>query len=201
MRCFEVEGFQPNPVMKRIEEQTHYEILQVSPKATAKEIQKAYEHVRETLGRDSSAAGSSFQDQDIGAVWAAVEEAHRVLSDDGLRKEYHRLHCIGEAAEPGGEGDSRLSFTEITVDVKDEVFQGRTLRQIREGMGINLRTVSEETRISLRVLEWIEEEAFEKLPPLVYLKSFLKAYARLLGLDAQKVIGDYLTRFAQKKKK
>jgi cytoskeletal protein RodZ len=50
-------------------------------------------------------------------------------------------------------------------------------------------------------LEWIEEEAFEKLPALVYLKGFLKSYAQSLGLDPQKVVEEYLRLIEESKKK
>jgi cytoskeleton protein RodZ len=53
----------------------------------------------------------------------------------------------------------------------------------------------------MKTLEWIEEEAFEKLPPLVYLKGFLKSYAQSLGLDPQKVIEEYIRFMEESKKK
>ena len=186
--------------MKRIEEQTLYEILEITPQATPKEIQKAYEHAKETFSQDSPAVYSLFQDQDLDAIRSAVEEAYRVLMDEKLRKQYNQAQHLEEAEGPRDE-DSRLSFTEISVDVAGENFRGKGLRQHRESMGIDLKKISEETRINPRVLGWIEEEAVEHLPPLVYLKGFLKSYAKSLGLDSQKVIEDYLTLFEEKKKK
>jgi len=79
--------------------------------------------------------------------------------------------------------------------------RGKTLKQVRERMGVELPTISEETRISIKILEWIEEEAFEKLPALVYLKGFLKSYAQSLGLDPQKVIEEYIRLMGESKKK
>ena len=71
-------------------------------------------------------------------------------------------------------------------------YRGRTLKQIRERMGIGLEEVSSETRVSLKILQFIEEEAFDKLPALVYLKGFLKSYAQSLGLDPARVVDGYL---------
>ena len=68
-------------------------------------------------------------------------------------------------------------------------------------MGVELQTISKETKINIKVLEWIEEEAFEKLPALVYLKGFLKSYAQSLGLDPQKVIEEYMRLMEESKKK
>ena len=67
-------------------------------------------------------------------------------------------------------------------------------------MGVELQTVSKETKINIKILEWIEEETFEKLPALVYLKGFLKSYAQSLGLDPQKVTEEYI-RFVEESKK
>jgi cytoskeletal protein RodZ len=75
------------------------------------------------------------------------------------------------------------------------------LKQIRERMGVDLKTVSVETKISLKILQWIEEENAEQLPALVYLKGFLKGYAQCLGLDPGKVIEDYLNSLGPGKKK
>lgn len=46
--------------MKRIEEQTCYEILEVAPDATSREIQQAYEHAKETFQNDSVAFNISL---------------------------------------------------------------------------------------------------------------------------------------------
>jgi DnaJ-class molecular chaperone len=49
--------------MKGIEEQTCYEVLEVSPTATVKEIQRAYERAKETFHTDSLAIYSLFSEQ------------------------------------------------------------------------------------------------------------------------------------------
>ena len=72
------------------------------------------------------------------------------------------------------------------------VYRGHTLRQIRERCGINLKTVSSQTRITPKIRESVEEETLDKLPPEVYLKGFLRAYAQCLGLAPKKVIDGYL---------
>jgi flagellar biosynthesis protein FlhG len=68
-------------------------------------------------------------------------------------------------------------------------------------MGIDLKAISKKTKINKKILEWIEEEAVENLPALVYLKGFLKGYAQSLDLDPQKVVEEYLQFLSQKKKK
>ena len=197
--------------MKRIEEQTYYEILEVSPTATIKEIQMAYERAKETFHSDSLAVYSLFSEEEIHKIQATIEEAHRVLIDEALRKHYDQSHFQTSGKEkwdrpPEEQGISKekkdsLSFSDLSFDDSEVVYRGKTLKQIRERMGVDLKIISAETKINVKILEWIEEENEEKLPTLVYLKGFLRSYAQSLGLDPQKVIEGYLEFISERKKK
>jgi flagellar biosynthesis protein FlhG len=199
--------------MKRIEEQTYYEILEVAPDATNREIQQAYEHAKETYQNDSVAVYSLFSEKEMERIQAVIEEAHRVLMDETSRRNYNQTHLsslnlkwprsekIPETPESPMEKKTYLPFSEISVDLGEGPYRGKMLKQIREKMGVDLKTIFMETRISLRILEWIEEENVGQLPAQVYLKGFLKGYAQCLGLDPKKVIEDYLNSLGPAKKK
>jgi DnaJ-class molecular chaperone len=197
--------------MKRIEEQTYYEILEVGPNATAKEIQRAYERAKETFHADSLAIYSLFSEEETNKIQTAIEEAYRVLMDEALRKNYDQSYLrnhVGEKRETplGAQGIPRerkdsLSFTNLSINTGEVAYGGKILKQIRERVSIELKTISAETKISIKILEWIEEETLEKLPPLVYLKGFLKGYAQSLDLDPQKVVDGYLQSISESKKK
>jgi cytoskeleton protein RodZ len=64
---------------------------------------------------------------------------------------------------------------------------GKYLKAKRESQGISLREVADATRIREAVLRAIEEDHYEDLPHL-YIKSFLSAYAKYLGLDPTDVM-------------
>jgi len=143
---------------------------------------------------------------------AAVGEDYQVSIDENLRKNYDQAHLsagltlsasntLHEVPESPAERKSYLPFSEISVDIGEGPYRGKMLAQIRERMGIDVRAISAETRISLKMLEWIEAEDFERLPAQVYLKGFLKGYAECLGLDPKKVIEDYLEAMGSTKKK
>jgi DnaJ-class molecular chaperone len=197
--------------MRGIEDQTYYEILEVSQTATAKEIQRAYEHAKETFRPDSLAVYSLFSEEEVREIQEAVEEAYRILMDEALRRSYDQSHFQivgGEPAEKPSDAQevfkgkkTALSFTGLSINVEVELYRGETLKQVRERMGVELQTISKETKINIRILEAIEEEAFEKLPALVYLKGFLKSYAQSLGLNPQKVIEDYVHFMEEPKRK
>lgn len=197
--------------MKGIKDQTYYEILEVSATATTKEIERAYEHAKETFHADSMAVYSLFSDKEVKEIEEAIEEAYRVLMDESSRRSYDQTHSRTMGEQPpekssevqvaSRERRAPLSFTDLSFNAEAEHYRGRELKQVRERMGVELQTVSKETKISLKILESLEEENFEKLPALVYLKGFLKSYAQSLGLDPQKVVEGYLQSMGESKKK
>jgi hypothetical protein len=69
---------------------------------------------------------------------------------------------------------------------------GEKLRKLREQRGIELDAISNTTKISTRMLRALEDEHFDQLPGGVFNKGFVRAYARLVGLDEEEAIADYL---------
>lgn len=68
---------------------------------------------------------------------------------------------------------------------------GEKLRQAREGRGISISEVSEQTRISSQYLECIENDDYKPLPGGIFNKGFVKSYARFIGFDEQEAMSDY----------
>lgn len=68
---------------------------------------------------------------------------------------------------------------------------GRALRSARERRGKNIEEAGRETRVRTDYLEALEREAFHELGSDVYVRSFLRSYAKYLGLNHEKVVGAY----------
>ncbi|MEW5976807.1 MAG: RodZ domain-containing protein [Acidobacteriota bacterium] len=68
---------------------------------------------------------------------------------------------------------------------------GANLKRERELRGISLDEIARETKISVRMLEYLEADRFDQLPPGLFRKSFIKSYAAYIGMDEEKVIQDY----------
>ena len=68
---------------------------------------------------------------------------------------------------------------------------GEKLRLARETRGIALREISEQTRISMRYLEAIENDDYRHLPGGIFNRSFIRAYAKFIGYDEQEAMEDY----------
>ncbi|GAU09447.1 hypothetical protein DPF_2173 [Desulfoplanes formicivorans] len=69
---------------------------------------------------------------------------------------------------------------------------GEMFRSARENAGLSLDQVNEKTKISLYVLESLERGEGARLPHPVYTKGFIRSYAKLLGLDTDMVVQEYL---------
>jgi cytoskeletal protein RodZ len=68
---------------------------------------------------------------------------------------------------------------------------GKHLKTGRELQNLSIEEASKLTKIRGRFLKAIEEDRYELLPPGLYLRGFLAAYARCLGLDPNDVVLRY----------
>jgi len=68
---------------------------------------------------------------------------------------------------------------------------GEELRRERELRGIGLEEIAEETNIGIRFLEAIDSDQLEVIPGDFYRRASLKAYARYLGIDADRILATY----------
>jgi cytoskeletal protein RodZ len=68
---------------------------------------------------------------------------------------------------------------------------GEKLRLAREARGIALREISEQTRISIRYLEAIEADDYKRLPGGIFNRSFIRAYAKFVGVEEHSALEDY----------
>lgn len=66
---------------------------------------------------------------------------------------------------------------------------GQELRRLRESAGLSLRDISTETKISMRILQAMEDGAFRHLPDKVFSKNFVQQYAQTIGFDEDKLTG------------
>ena len=75
--------------------------------------------------------------------------------------------------------------------VKESLSFGQYLQAVRLEKKISLEEVSEETRIGLDILKLIEKEDHENLPAEVFVKGFLRAYARAIAADGEEAVRRY----------
>jgi transcriptional regulator with XRE-family HTH domain len=69
----------------------------------------------------------------------------------------------------------------------DTTTLGAYLRAERERRGIALRAISEDTKVSLPLLEGLESDDISRWPGGIFRRAFVRAYAESVGLDPDEV--------------
>lgn len=68
---------------------------------------------------------------------------------------------------------------------------GERLRNAREARGLTLTAAETLTRIRAVYLQALEEERFDRLPGRMYIRGFLRTYAKVLGLNPDELTHAY----------
>jgi len=68
---------------------------------------------------------------------------------------------------------------------------GLYLKHERELRGVALEEIAETTKIHIRFLEALEENNFDNMPGEVFVKGFIRSYAKVIGFDPQEMVNAY----------
>ncbi|WP_157314610.1 RodZ domain-containing protein [Chitinibacter sp. GC72] len=68
---------------------------------------------------------------------------------------------------------------------------GRQLRAAREACGLSIDDVAGQLKLAHRQIEALESEAFDELPSNLFIRGFVRNYARLVSIDAAPLL-EYL---------
>jgi curved DNA-binding protein CbpA len=198
--------------MKTLAEMSHYEVLEVGPDAGPDELERAYRLARATYAEDSLAVYSIFGEEDSSALRERIELAYRVLADTQERTVYDTSLgsevaredeikialdlAVEDEAVPHAPPEIMREVTEFDAfDEDDESrIDGAWLRRFRLRVGVEIERIAAITKINPTYLRFIEDEKFEDLPAPVYVRGFVSAYARCIGLDPERVVSGYMER-------
>jgi curved DNA-binding protein CbpA len=207
--------------MKRLIEQNFYELLGVEFDASSFEINRAYKENYQLYHEDSLISYSLFSREEREEILSKLDEAFSTLVDEQKRSRYDQslIECgiLKEGTKSqnsrrtmGRISDSNHSRNNTILAIRSElramvssniviqeilthdILRGKDLKRIREELGVSLETVTEMTKIRTIFLHAIEEDESEKAPSGMFLKSYVRAYAQSIGLDADSVAIRYL---------
>lgn len=95
--------------------------------------------------------------------------------------------------------DTNASFKINEFDKMTDSSIGQILKSTREKLGFSLDDVAQKTYIKTHYLHALEEDRFEMLPAYVYTVGYIRTYARLLNIDATKLINKYQEKIDENK--
>ena len=208
--------------MRSFEGKNFYEILNLPLRAGLIEINQAYTEALEMYDEDALATYALFTDEQQKSLLQAIGEAFQTLSNREKRTEYdqmlistgqveaaafsdHSRHSLTEqrkdqiSSEPGGPTDAMAQHSKgekirelMNAISQKDLVSGEDLKELREARGIDIDEIFQRTRISKTTLQRIEQNQCEDLPAEIFLKSFLKSYAEILGIDPKNIVDGYL---------
>ena len=73
---------------------------------------------------------------------------------------------------------------------------GWTVGSIRNTRGISLEEISKNTKLKVSTLKAIEDGNFEVLPGGIYNISYIRQYARAVGIDESPLVQFYRARYS-----
>jgi MinD-like ATPase involved in chromosome partitioning or flagellar assembly len=197
------------PAAKLLEERAHafMPVLLVNQVRTAEQRRVGPQLVatcRDRLGVPIGFAGSVDSDPNVPAAVAQRQPAFQAFPHCGFSRHIEALaqRLLREDWDaPRERADERGLLSKARAPASphrslpplDLAEPGAYLRRCREALGFTLSEMTERTRI--RVLDHIESERFELLPPEPYLKGYLLAYAQELGVpELAQLVASYLGR-------
>lgn len=210
--------------MRPFDSRSYYDVLEISADAHPEEVERAYRIAAATYGDESLATYSLLDEEDVRAARESVELAYEVLSDPVARQRYDAerepepdeveervaaevpeldelLASIDdEAPPPPRPREPVLPALEGFADVDEEaggVYDGPRLRRARLLRGVEIGQIADVTKVNPTYLRFIEDDRFDDLPATVYVRGFVTAYARCLGLEPLGVSLSYVERMEQ----
>ena len=208
--------------MNDTKQMNYYELLEIPVNASFYEIRHAYKEALSVYGEDSLSTYALFSEEERDDLLRKIEEAFQTLIDEKKRSEYNtRLVESGEI-EPDdlsreenrksipiflahNTADKNQFYKRVKKKVEEssikalsreiletDLVSGQDLKRLREAIGVELEDIFEVARISISILKAIENDEFQNLPSLIYLRNFLKSYAEILHLDPEKVADSYI---------
>ncbi len=173
-----------------------YELLEVDQKATSLTIKNAFIKQKQMYNRNALALYSLSDKPSNDQVLSQLEEAYNTLSCEFAREDYDReLNGFSKNAHTSTKTKLTVSKVksesysvidrESQYDLYGDQFgfgSGEQLKSFRAWLGIELQEVQQVTKISYTTLESIENESFQLLPDIVYVRGFLRTCLRYYGL-------------------
>jgi DnaJ-class molecular chaperone len=108
--------------------------------------------------------------------------------------DFKKIHFdILEPARRLDELKERVSQNQLIQKIlAQDILTGADLNKIRTELEIPLEEIADNTKVQIGMLRAIEADSLELFPPAVYLKGFLKSYARYLKIDENVVVNGFI---------
>jgi flagellar biosynthesis protein FlhG len=176
--------------MDKVELQRSFDRLGVCSEASTREVEQAYRGLRDLYSEESLATYSLLEYADRQEKLESLQADYDLILQSRLNPVSLPETSVEEVGTALPEIESRI----VCVDADPQQMPGEFLQQMREARGLTLRDVAERTKIGTFQLQGIEQQRFDVLPAPVYIRGFLKEFARVVAVsDVEALVDSYMT--------
>jgi flagellar biosynthesis protein FlhG len=196
----------PPPLPPVLATPDHYSVLGIGRSSNDEEVRRAFKRQREIYATGGLATSSLLDDKELATAQGRIDEAHDTLLDPVRRRAYDlsmfpepESRSEAPVPRPALAAEQLMLQSELAREIgPDTEFTGSLLRKVRESQGIEIAEISSRTKISKAHLLALEDETYEHLPAIVYVRGFVTELAKYLRLDPAQVQRTYLRRMREK---
>lgn len=201
---------------KKVDELNYFELLNLPNGANSEQIHQAYLQLTSVYSYGSTAIYGAISDKEREWILKNIQEAYETLVHNDTRGEYirhsPRIDNENISLPPPGVVNKpyQADFDNTDIDhtknssgagigaspdiLAKSRITGSHLRNIRLARGTTLEEIANQTKIKKSYLEAIEQDDFKSFAEPVFMKGFIKSYAKALRLDANEICEKYLAR-------
>ena len=167
-----------------------FERLGLNSDASIREVERAYRELRELYSEESLATYSLLEYADRQEKLESLQTAYDCI----LQSRLHSKPAPGDVLSVvNGLVRPEVVSRIICVDADPDQNPGMFLQQMREARGLSLTDVAERTKVGSFQLRGIESQRFDVLPAPVYLRGFLKEFARVVDVpDVEALVDSFM---------
>ncbi len=179
-----------------------YDLLEVEPTASEEIIRRANRRIRQIYAKDSPVVAGLYRRGPLLKLHRKLDNAYETLMNPVKRRANDALLFPNGKPREYTEKQQLLREFGVVPEERPEmppidentVYSGSFLCQVREAHGLDLRDISDQSKIGMSYLNALEQENYSELPAVVYVRGFLIEYAKRLHLDKSQVLESYLGR-------
>jgi len=176
----------------------YYEILGLDTSSTLDEVEAAYQRACEVYSEANPEFATSFRPEEAQELRGWVEEAYQELC-----KKLKNQNAFVQVSAPSHEPQifqfekDALTENDLVPEFEHELYSssfydGMIIKKIRLKKNISLNYIANKTCIGVHHLIAIEANDFDSLPAAVFVRSYVKQIAQILGLNAGEVSDSYM---------
>ena len=174
--------------------QASYDLFGLSYGASMVEVERSFYELHKLYGEESLATYSLLDDADRQEKLESLREAYERI----LQSQSHQTKAEGDLERE--DEPAATVAQQIIIDADPQKMPGLFLQQSRKALGLSLQEVAARTKIRSSFLQSIEEQRFDFLPAPVYLRGFLREFARMVNVpDANVLVEAFMAQHKSEK--